>query len=274
MGPGQTSHKFQAWAPPELAPKYGPNQGCQDWALCSQTTWKGSSSLQPVSSLKLPAAEPVSPIQLRCLRVPALESDKEVENWWWPRRSYTLGGAGSPWSQNLLVVNPSELDREKETDFGWWGWGAVVEGVDSVVYGCLVLENQNEPVKLWLLEITRRITLVEPDTSSASLYFLYFFKSQIFYADSIRNYIDRFMCSDPVCILNSEGQHLLSTYSWQDYCKCNSLGGGYHYYCCVHFIDEKNETQELTTVEFPSRPEVKTPHHQCRGREFDPWSEK
>ena len=78
----------------------------------------------------------------------------------------------------------------------------------------------------------------------------------------------------PVCILNNEGQHLLSTYSCQDYSKCNSPGGGYDYYCCVHFIDEKNETEELSTVEFPCHPVVKTPCHQCRGRGFDPGSEK
>lgn len=155
MGPGQTSRKFQAWAPPELAPKYGPNQGCQDWVTLQSNDMKGKLfSTAGVSSEAPGGWACLFHLQLRCLRVPALESDKEIENRWWPRRSYTLGGTESPWSQNLLVVNPSELDREKETDF----WG--VEGVDSVVYSCLVLEDQNEPVKLWLLEITRKITLV------------------------------------------------------------------------------------------------------------------
>ena len=70
--------------------------------------------------------------------------------------SYT-GGNRVPLQPELVGCKPFRArPRERHRFLGGVGGG----GLDSVVYGYLVLEEQNEPIKLWLLEITRRITLV------------------------------------------------------------------------------------------------------------------
>lgn len=56
------------------------------------------------------------------------------------------GGNRVPWSQNLLVVNPSEPDREKETDFFGVLLFMAVFGLRSPKWTCkaLILRDYKE----------------------------------------------------------------------------------------------------------------------------------
>ena len=46
-----------------------------------------------------------------------------------------------------------------------------------------------------------------------------------------------------------------------------------YYVKCVHLRSLCVDTQQETAIgDFPGGPVVKTPHFQCRGPGFDPWS--
>lgn len=125
MGPGQTRHKFQAWAPPELLPKLGPIRAVRTesvWvAQCERGGALPNSQCQPST----PGGSPhLFQIQLKPSGVPVLGSEKELEDQWrQPRTPLQTRGSGIFLEPELVSCKTLRARQREESRFLW---GSVV----------------------------------------------------------------------------------------------------------------------------------------------------